>query len=83
VQLARTGDWNAALRAGGDKSAGEYTVTTYTQHGLSFAPGAKVAGTGFNMERGAAVVRSKPARAPRAEVSLDTSAHRPARNGPL
>lgn len=53
VQLAQSGDWDAALRAGGDKSAGEYTFTTFTQHGLSFAPSLKVKGVGFGMEFGA------------------------------
>lgn len=53
LQLAQAGDWNAALRAGGDTSAGEYTFTTFTQHGLSFAPAVKVGGTGFGMEFGA------------------------------
>jgi hypothetical protein len=52
VKLAQSGDWQAAVRAGGDKAAGEYTVTTFTQHGLVLTPGIKVKGYGFSVEIG-------------------------------
>jgi hypothetical protein len=50
VKYAQSGDWSAALRAGGDRVAGEYTLNSFTQHGLSLTPGLKVKGNGFSAE---------------------------------
>jgi len=50
VKYAQLGDWSAALRAGGERVAGEYTLNSFTQHGLSLTPGLKVKGNGFSAE---------------------------------